>query len=252
MRRRVHLLVPGVVALMLAACAITTGVRPNPFNPVHTVAVLPVYNATNDVEAPQRVREEFSKRLARWHYAVKPLDEVDRILRDRMGITLGSQLEMTTAKELGEVLGVDGVVYGYLLNFDDVTTGVYNVKKVRAGFKLVEAGSGRIMWARGQGVKSELISGGMVGKGLATAKGVKDKREGIEPFKSIKGIEGIAGLEEWHVLERREEKSVGDAALFSLGEKLVSKAIGMHLKVESDKMLKMIMGSMPPGPGGAR
>ena len=97
-----------------------------------------MYNATNDVSVPQMVRELADKHVqGRGHYSVKPLSEVNQTLREQMGITLGSQMDMTTPQQLGATLGVDGVLYGYLLSFDDMTTGVYNEKKVRAGFKWV-------------------------------------------------------------------------------------------------------------------
>ncbi len=121
-----------VLVFALGACG-GRAIAPNPANPVYKVAVLPFYNATNDVDGPGTVRKLFAGRLDRFHYDSLPLEDVDRLLSDRMGITLGSQLELTTAKELGETLGVDGVFYGYLLDFGQITTGVYNVKKVRAG-----------------------------------------------------------------------------------------------------------------------
>ncbi len=247
--KRYLLLFTAVLFLSLSACTMVPTIPPNPSNPVYTVAVLPVYNATTDVEAPQMVREAFAERIQNYHYSIKPINEVDQILRNQMGITLGGQLEMTTPQKLGETLGVDGLIYGYLLNFDDITTGVYNVKKVRAGFKLVHAKTGRIIWARGQGVKSELTSGGLLGTGVALARDVQDRQEGMEPFKSIKGIENIPGLGDWHLLERQTEQSIGDAAIISLGGKLIGKALGVHLKYETDRMLDMILVDFPAGPG---
>ncbi len=239
-----------LIVLSIAACTPMVRIQPDLTNPVYTVAVLPMYNATNDVEGPHMIREEFDRRIAKWHYQTRSIEEVDQLLRDRMGITLGSQLEMTTPQKLGEVLGVDGVVYGYLLNFDDITTGIYNVKKVRAGFKLVETRTGRIIWARGQGVKSELTSGGSIGSGVAALKGIGEKREGLEPFKAIKGVAGIPGLDDWHVMRSEREESIGDAAIMSIGGKLIGKALGIHLKAESVRMLDMIMPTLHPGPGG--
>jgi hypothetical protein len=237
------------VVLLASACAMGPRIPPNPANPIRTVAVLPIYNATNDVEGPEAVRALVEGHLRGLHYAVLPSAEADAVLRDRMGITLGSQLNLTTPRKLGEELGVDAVIYGYLLNFETVTTGVYNVKKVRAGFALIDAKSGRTIWSRGQGVKSELTSGGLIGKGVSLARDVQERREGLEPFKSIEGIERIPGITEWRKLERKSEASVGDAALFSLGERLVTKALGVHLKLESEAMADMIFRQFPVGPG---
>ncbi|WDT79624.1 MAG: hypothetical protein MPW14_21225 [Candidatus Manganitrophus sp.] len=38
------------------------------------------------------------------------MNEVDQILKDQMGLTLGSQLELTTPQKLGAALGVDAVL----------------------------------------------------------------------------------------------------------------------------------------------
>ncbi len=235
--------------LMLSACALP-GIPPNPSNPMYSVAVLPFYNATNDVDGPRMVREMTEKKLVKWHYKSSPLSEVDQLLRDKMGVTLGAQLDMTTPQKLGETLGVDGVLYGYLLNFDQITTGLYNVKKVRGGVRLVDTKTGRTVWAKGQGVKSELKSGGLIGSAVGALKDVQDVREGIEPFKSIQGIGEIRNLDNWYKMATREESDILKAGMMSLGEKLVAKALKVHLKPESDTMLDMIFSDFPAGPGG--
>ncbi len=247
-RVRRRLLYLAVLALALGACA-GPGIAPNPANPVYKVAVLPFYNATNDVDGPGMVRELFAKRLDRFHYDVLALEDVDRLLRDRMGITLGSQLELTTALELGETLGVDGVFYGYLLDFDQITTGVYNVKKVRVGLKLVDTKTGAVVWARGMGVKSMLTSGD-AGTGFAILRELKGLDE--EFFSTIKGIDDIPGLRQWHVMKAAKVKKAGDAAIISLGEQFITKALGIHLKAETKVMLKRVMRGLPAGPGAAR
>ena len=54
----------------LNACAV---MKPNPNNPIRTLAVLPMLNQTNDVEGPEYVRVEFDKRLPHYFYVNKPL-----------------------------------------------------------------------------------------------------------------------------------------------------------------------------------
>lgn len=231
----------------LSACAAPHRHYPvNPSNPIYTVAILPVYNATNDVEGPKTVREEFFKRIKDRHYSVRTIKETDELLLNQMGITLGSQLDMTNPQQLGEILGVDGVVYGYLLNFDDVTTGLYNVKKVRAGFKLIDTKTGRVMWAEGHGVKSAL-AGSDAGAAITLLKEWKDSDEGL--FKTIQGIEEINGLREWKILRAAETKKVGDAAAFAIGEKLLTKALGVHLMLETNDLLNTVLRNFPNGPG---
>lgn len=244
-KRKLFLFV--LLAFLLTACAAhTRRVPPNPANPVFTLAVLPMYNATNDVGGPQMVRAEIAKRLARYHYQVMPVAEVNKALQNQMGITLGDQLEQTTPEEVGSVLGVDGLVYGWLVNFDDVTTGIYNVKKVRAGFKLVETGSGRVFWSRGLGVKS-LIAGGDVGVGISIFKELKDPQTDL--INSIEGLSDIPGIHTWHIIRAGGTENVGEAAAIAIGEKLITKALKIHLKLETDVMLNHLMTSFPPGPG---
>lgn len=248
MRKPSYLFAAALLFVAVSCAAPVRRVPPNPWNPVYTVAVLPMYNATNDVDGPRAVREELFERMKHRHYRVMPLADSDAALRDRMGITLGSQLEMTTAKDIGETLGVDGVVYGYLLNFDSVTTGVYNVKKVRAGFRLVDARTGTVVWAGGFGVKSALV-GGDFGAAVTLLKEIKDEREGIEPFRMIKGIEEIPGLADWQVLHVAKTQKAGDAAAIALTEKLLTKALGLHLKPETNAMMNRVMAGFPAGPG---
>ena len=246
-----YLLFLSSLLLILASCTFPSMIPPNPANPVRKVAVLPVYNATNDIDGPVLVRELVEKRARDWQYQTQPINETDQILRDQMGITLGSQLELTNPLSLGKTLGVDGVIYGYLLNFETVTTGVYNVKKVRLGLRLVDAKTGRTVWARGLGVKSEITSKGSVGKGVSALQEAKEAREGMEPFKSIQGLNEVGGITEWRLIGAAHEEDVGRAAMFSLGEKLAGKMLGTYLKHESETLLNMLFGGFPAGPGPA-
>ncbi len=246
--KTVRLFYLAALALALGACG-GRGITPDPANPVYKVAVLPFYNATNDVGGPGMVRKLFAGRLERFHYDILAIEDVDRLLSDRMGITLGSQLELTTARELGETLGVDGLFYGYLLDFDQITTGIYNVKKVRAGFKLVDTKTGATVWAGGIGVKSLLTSGG-AGTGLAILKELKGLDD--DSFFTIKGLDDIPGLKQWHVMRAAKVKKAGNAAIISLGGQLFTKAIGIHLKPETKVMLNRVMKGLPAGPGSAR
>lgn len=233
--------------IFLASCtANLPRYKPDLSNPVYTVAVLPFYNVTNDVGGADALRDELQRRLVHMHYKAIPLKEVNEVLLNRMGITLGDQLEMTDAVELGKTLGVDGVVYGFVLDFDDITTGVYNVKKVRAGFKLVDAKSGQTLWTGGHGVKSVISGGGKEGAGAAILKEVLDRD--FTPG-TIKGMDEIKGLKDWHYIRAAAAKKAEDAAMFSLGESLLTKAFGVHLKLESNVMMDLAMKGFPAGPG---
>lgn len=243
-----HFLLLLFLALSLSAC-FGPRVHPNPSNPIYTVAVLPPYNATNDIDGPEMIRELVAERLQKWYfYSPKPQTEVDQLLRDQMGITLGEQLDLATPQKIGETLGVDGLLYIYVLNFDDKITGIYNVKKVRAGIKLVDVKTGQTVWSYGQGVKGEVSTGGLIGKAVAAAANVMDKREGLEEFSTIKGITEIPNLKEWKLLYHQDQ-SFQDMLITTVVSKVAGKALKMHLKPESNAMLDIIFVSMPAGPG---
>src|SRR3989338_10146585 len=81
-----------VSVLWISGCAIPRPRIPaNPANPIKTVAVLPMINNTNDVEAPEKVREMFGAKIPERCYIYKPMQETNQVLKDELGITLGSQ-----------------------------------------------------------------------------------------------------------------------------------------------------------------
>ena len=169
-------------------------------------------------------------------YLVKDIKETDQLLRDRMGINLGGQLDMTTAQKIGEVLGVDGVLYGDLMDFDETTTGVYNVRKVRATFKLVNTMTGQDTWTGKLGVKSEVRMSGRTGAAASVVARGSDARDKEVP---------------WVLLDSTvmNESNIGKAAAINLGAKLFTQAVGMHLDYESTELARRVTQNLPWGPG---
>ena len=205
-------------------------------NPVQKVALLPLKNDTSDVEGPELMRKKMSDVLYEHAYVVLDTKESDQILRDRMGITLGGQLDMTTAQKLGEELGVQGVLYGTLMDFDETTTGYYNVRKVRATFKLVNTMTGQTVWQGGLGVKSEVQMSGRTG-GAATLLGrAADARDKEVPWVIIDSVQ-------------TSDSNLGHNLALNLGAKLLTKAIGVHLDYEATQLAKRVTHNLPWGPG---
>jgi len=236
MANKHFVLLPALLAvfLLVSACGLVPTVPPNPANPVKTVAVLPLVNLTNDVEAPQMVREKLMAALDKRHYAVMPAKQVDQILADRLGITLGGQLQDATVDQLRSVLEVDGLVYGTLMDFKETTTGLYNVKKVRGKFKLVNAQNQSTMWANGIGVKSEIKMGGVAGDIADVAADVSDSNEEV-PWVTIDS--------------QTSQEDFGTTLGVSLALKLISKATNCHLARETDEMIRRVVADLPVGPG---
>jgi hypothetical protein len=254
-----YLFVFCILLTVFYGCAIPRPFIPaNPANPIKTVAVLPMVNQTNDVEAPEKVREIFTAKLPERCYIHKPIQEVNQILKDELGITLGSQLDMTNPQELGKKLGVDGVIYGALFNFEEKTTGVLNIRRVRAGFKLVDTKTGTVVWGRGQGIKSETkMTEGAAGTVAGAASGIS-KYQDVKEGKDTKDVGDYVGVQDWHNLppEKAMSEKLGQSGFVAglaagLAEKTVKKATGTFLKHESESMTNMILNTLPAGPGSA-
>ncbi len=205
-------------------------------NPVRNVALLPMKNDTSDVDGPNVVRKKMAAMLEERAYLVKDMKETDQLLRDRMGINLGGQLDMTTAEKIGEVLGVEGVLYGTLMDFDETTTGIYNVKKVRATFKLVNTMTGQATWTGKLGVKSEVHMSGRTGAVASAVARGSDARDKEVPWILLGSIV-------------MNENNIGKAAAINLGVKLFTKAVGIHLDYESAELASRVTQNLPYGPG---
>lgn len=236
MKKSLRFFIPLPVLALLAGCAMPAVPRHyNLGNPIKRVAILPMKNDTADVGGPDVVRGKMEAIFKYRGYNVKPLNESDQILRDQMGINLGGQLDMTTPQKLGEVLGVEGVLYGTLMDFEDTTAGVYNVKKVRAKFRFVNTMTGDTVWEKGLGVKSELWMKGGVGAAAAIAANVQDARDKEVPWVLLESV----------TTNRDFSETMGIA----LGAKLITKAMRIHLDREAGEMARRVTDNLPWGPG---
>lgn len=226
-------------AILLAGCALPHPRLPyDSNNPLKHVAVLPMRNDTNDVDGPNIMRQKMVEALESRSYVIKDLKETDQILRDQMGINLGGQLDLTTAQKLGEALGVEGVLYGTLVDFDETTTGVISVKKVRGKFRLVNTATGQAMWVRGLGVRSEMRMQGNAGKAAAVLTRASDGRDKEMPWITIESTTSGSN-------------NIGKSFAIGLGAKLFSKAVGKHLDQESTELARRVTDNLPWGPGTA-
>lgn len=233
-----------VTCLSLIGCSVTAclsmPVAPNVSNPIRQVAVLPLVNNTNDVEGPGFVRTRIADEVARHAYVVKPVTEIDQMLKDQMGITLGSQLDMTTAQKLGEVLGVDGVIYGSLEDFSHNVSGVSNVKRVRIRTKLVNCKTGEAVWSDGLGIRS--VSG--TWSGVASL--LPNNESELPPLfgTPIKA----KWMDHTSVLSQLGNGSLLSSSLAGLGEKVTAKALKIPLFEETTVAVTGVLKGIPPGP----
>lgn len=151
-------------------------VRPDPSPTVlptgPKVAVAPMGNSSNDLSGSDIIRDAFVEGVARKGFAVVPVAESDRILRETLGISYGGQLPSTTPEEVCEALGVEAVFYGEVQEWSKTTTGIYNSSTVAASFRMFGK-DGTLQWegadrqvrqdvARGGGnLGAEIIAGAL-------------------------------------------------------------------------------------------
>ncbi|MBE0569549.1 MAG: DUF799 family lipoprotein [Deltaproteobacteria bacterium] len=124
------------------------------------VAVAPMENRTNDLAASDILREAFAEGVSAKGYAVIPLAESDRILRETLGISYGGQLPATTPEEVCAALGVEAVFYGEALEWSKTTTGIYNSSTVAAAFRMYRK-DGALLWEESdRQVRQDVARGG--------------------------------------------------------------------------------------------
>jgi hypothetical protein len=108
------------------------------------VAIAPLENRSNDIDASEIIRSVFAVEIAQRGWNIVPLAESDQMLRERLGINYGGQLASTTPGEVCRELGVDGVFYGEVQEWNKTTTGVYNKVTVTASFELYARDGDRV------------------------------------------------------------------------------------------------------------
>jgi hypothetical protein len=110
----------------------------------HLIAVLPADNQSNDMAAPDTMKRVDSEILT--YMGMMPIAglEQDKQLRD-MGITDGGQLRAFKPQDIAAKLGVDGLLYTVVENFNDINVGVYIRRIVEVKLKLVDA-KGNVLW----------------------------------------------------------------------------------------------------------
>ncbi|MFH1282565.1 MAG: GNA1162 family protein [bacterium] len=127
------------------SCAINPKYITDDFHPPRTVALLPVANQSNDLNAPELVRKLMLEVLVSKGYEVKPLDTTDEILK-KNGISEGGQLNAVTPEKLGKELDVGGLFYGEIIEYNFINVGVYRNRVVEIDYKLVDPQTGKMLW----------------------------------------------------------------------------------------------------------
>lgn len=110
------------------------------------IAVLPV-SGDGQPEDLKELRVTFFNHIGSKNYADTELSAIDSKIF-LMEEKSGKQWQDFTTKELGDALGVDGLVYVNVLGVDKIYAGIYGSLTVSMAVKLVDAETGAIIWEK--------------------------------------------------------------------------------------------------------
>jgi len=111
-----------------------------------TVAVLPFYNVSKSQAGSSEVRKGFYNHFSSLPFKDMELYRVDDLLL-KAGLTDPEVIRKTSPRKLGEILGVDAVVFGEISNFDKIFAVVYSQVSVGAEIKMYDAKTGHFLWS---------------------------------------------------------------------------------------------------------
>jgi TolB-like protein len=149
------------------------------FASLQSVAVLPFQNLTRQDEAAERVRDTFmGMLLASEAVYVEPPGEVFRALA-RIGRVESEGPSTEQVKQVGDILGVNGVITGVVREYGTVRSGSTSANMVSVSLKMIEVESGLIVWSAsstkgGVTVWDRLFGGGGEPMSTVTEKAVNE------------------------------------------------------------------------------
>jgi len=141
-----------VIIVILAACAATeVAEAPQPLvvdesRLPHKVAILPFVNHTSNPEATAVMRRMFYNFFSSLNYLDAEPSFVDEKLAEKnvyQKITAG---DAVSARKLGQMLGVDAVVFGEVLSLGKVYAVLYSDTEATLRARLVSCQSGQTIW----------------------------------------------------------------------------------------------------------
>jgi len=167
-----------ILMLTLSACG-SKAIQPDVNNTVHTIAILPFVNQTNNISAPYKIRTLLREKIEFRRYKVLPMVEVDRALADKFNVTLGEHLQDISFVDLGEELQVDAFIYGEITHFDQTISGALNANRVSAVLRMVSSkDENDIIWQSRIGIKNQ-YSTNSLGTRLINESDKQDRKSSI-------------------------------------------------------------------------
>lgn len=110
------------------------------------IAVLPVANGTLYEEGPLMVREQAGKMIESKGFTLVPAEQVDTLLKEKLGVVSGEQIEGIEPDALCEVLGADGLLYTSLTEWSRTRIVERDQVVVGADFRLRSKPGFPVIW----------------------------------------------------------------------------------------------------------
>jgi hypothetical protein len=121
-----------------------------------SIAVLPILNETVSLKAPEMFRPILLNKVSQKGYETPALAFIDGRLREKE-IREAGQVNTLTPQELGNLLGVDALLYAYVTEFSTTYLLAYASITVGARFELKDAKTGEKLWESAHQVKESKL-----------------------------------------------------------------------------------------------
>ena len=121
-----------------------------------SIAVLPILNETVSLKAPEMFRPILLNKVSLKGYETPPLAFIDGRLREKE-IREAGQVNTLTPQELGNLLGVDALLYTYVTEFSTSYLLAYASMTVGARFELKDTKTGEKLWESDHQVKESKL-----------------------------------------------------------------------------------------------
>ena len=114
-------------------------------SPPRTVAILPMVNRTDSDQAFDVVRRTLYNHFSSLRYVDLELYQVDARLKGAQ-LKNAEEVAQSSSTTLGEILGVDAVIYGEITDYDRIYAGLYSQVSVGARLRMMDTKTGKQLW----------------------------------------------------------------------------------------------------------
>ena len=175
-------IIPLLMLVALSGCAAPLDIYRDAnmdFGAIRTVAVMPLANLTRESSAAERVRDVFSTALlATGAIYVIPPGEVSRGI-NRVSVAMPTAPSTEEAIKLAAVIKADAIITGTIKEYGEVRSGSSAANVISLSMQLIEAQTGRLVWAAtttkgGIGIDDRLFGGGGEAMNTITVKAVDE------------------------------------------------------------------------------